>query len=76
MRCKCPLSGVKRTLVPHRKMSANHPKRTVHIRPPSNSIAAGLTFIVACEIIDKGGIGHNQPSGSAAGLCRKLWSKS
>ena len=40
------------------------------IRPPSNSITAGFTFIVACEIIDRGGIGHNQPSGSAAGLCR------
>ena len=25
---QCPLSGVKRTSVPHRKMSANNPKRT------------------------------------------------
>ena len=26
--CTCPLSGVKRTSLPHRKMSANDPKRT------------------------------------------------
>jgi hypothetical protein len=51
-------------------MSAYDPKRTFHIRPPSNSITAGFTFIVAREIIDKGGIGHNQPS------LPQLWSKS
>jgi hypothetical protein len=34
-------------------MSAYDPKRTFHIRPPSNSITAGFTFIVAREIIDK-----------------------
>jgi hypothetical protein len=27
---ECPLSGVKRTWLPHRKMSANDPKRTLN----------------------------------------------
>ena len=29
LHCECPLSGVKRTSLLHRKMSANDPKRTL-----------------------------------------------
>ena len=45
--CICPLSGVKRTLLPHRKMSAYDPKRTfgsaISNSPPSREVLGSLS---------------------------------
>jgi hypothetical protein len=39
---ECPLSGVKRTSLPHRKMSANDPKRTSAVFPQLAALARAM----------------------------------
>ena len=51
----CPLSGVKRTSLPHRKMSANDPKRTsvgrMRLFASTLLVSRIVTVILRCSIL-------------------------
>jgi hypothetical protein len=46
---ECPLSGVKRTLLPHRKMSAFDPKRTWASAPHMSAFGGKADTVLASQ---------------------------